>query len=357
MSAHLIRGFADIGRADRLVAGGKGASLGELTRAGVPVPAGFVVTTAAFERALAALDGGGDIRALIAGLPVDDHATLARVAADVRARVATGPVPDEVRAAIAEHYRRLGADAPVAVRSSATGEDAEDASFAGLQDTYLYVRGADEVIDRVRACWASLYNDHSVSYRLRRGHQEDGLAMGVVVQRMVDPRCAGVLFTRSPTTGDRSVVVVEACLGLGSALVGGDVTPDAYVVNKVTGEIVKRTVSVKVHRQVRDPSGAGVRTESVPEALRTAPCLDDDELRALVRIARRVEDLYGAPQDIEWAIVPSQAREGRPERRVVVLQSRPETVWAARTAAPVAAPKARPFDHVLDALSNRGAVE
>jgi len=217
MSGHLIRGLADIGRADRPVAGGKGASLGELTRAGIRVPPGFVVTTTAFERTLASIDPDGAARAQIAGLPPGDHAVVARVTADLRARVASAAPPADVRAAIIDGYRSLGTGALVAVRSSATGEDSEDASYAGLQDTYLCVRGADEVVDSVRACWASLYNDRSVTYRLRREHGEEGLAMAVVVQRMVEPRCAGVMFTRSPTTGDRSVVAVEACWGLGSA--------------------------------------------------------------------------------------------------------------------------------------------
>jgi pyruvate, water dikinase len=354
MSGHLIRDFADIGRSDRPVAGGKGASLGELTRAGIQVPPGFVVTTVAYERTLTSIDTEGTARAQIAGLPPGDHAAVARVAGGLRARIASADPPADVRAAIIDGYQALGAGALVAVRSSATGEDSEDASFAGLQDTYLCVRGVDEVVDRVRACWASLYNDHSVTYRLRRGHSEDGLAMAVVVQRMVDPRCAGVMFTRSPTTGDRSVVAVEACWGLGSALVSGDVTPDAYIVNKVTGEIIKRTISEKLHSHQRDPAGAGVVTTGVPDDLRTRPCLGAEELRALVRLGRRVEDHYGAPQDIEWAIagdLPAGAN-------IVVLQSRPETVWAGRaTAPPLAAPKARAFDHVLDALSKRRAAD
>ncbi|HEU5160027.1 MAG TPA: PEP/pyruvate-binding domain-containing protein [Streptosporangiaceae bacterium] len=353
MSDHLIRDFAGIGGADRPAAGGKGASLGELTRAGILVPPGFVVTTTAFERTLASIDPDGAARERVEILPPDDHAGVSHVAGELRARIASAPMPADVRAAIIEAYRALGDGALVAVRSSATGEDGEDASYAGLQDTYLCVRGATEVLDRVRACWASLYNDHSVGYRLRRGRGDGTPAMGVVIQRMVDPRSAGVMFTRSPTTGDRSVVAVEACWGLGSALVSGDVTPDAYVVSKVTGEIIKRTVSAKLHLHRRGPGGTGVVTADVPDELRARPCLDDDEIRALVRLARRVEDHYGAPQDIEWAI----ARDLPPGEDIVVLQSRPETVWGGRAAAPVAAPKARAFDHVLDSLSHRGAAE
>jgi pyruvate, water dikinase len=322
MRAQLIRDFADLGMSDRAVAGGKGASLGELTRAGIRVPPGFVVTTAAFPG-------------------VDDVPDDLEALAGVRDRVANVPVPDEVRTAIVEGYRALGDDVPVAVRSSATGEDAADASFAGLQDTYLWVRGAEDVLDRVRRCWASLYNERSVTYRRERGITEDGLGMAVVVQRMVDPRCSGVMFTRSPTTGDRSVVAIEACWGLGSALVSGDVTPDSYVVNKITGEVIKRVVAAKVCLHRRDPGG-GVLVEDVPEELQARPCLDDDELQELVRVARRAEDHYGEPQDIEWALA---------DDHVVLLQSRPETVWSGRDAAPVAAPKSRPFDHVLDSLS------
>jgi pyruvate,water dikinase len=366
MGAHLIRDFADIGLADRAAAGGKGASLGELTRAGIPVPPGFVVTTMAFERALAAVDPAGSLRGEISRLRPDDHDGIARVADDVRHRLGTAPVPPAIGAAIVARYHELSRDplrdrdgaashgVPVAVRSSATGEDAADASFAGLQDTYLWVRGADAVVDHVRKCWASLYNDRAVTYRLHRRHPEDGVAMGVVVQHMVDPRCAGVMFTRSPATGDRSVVAVEACWGLGSALVGGDVTPDSYVVNKVTGEIIKRAVAAKTRRHRRHPSGAGVLMEDVPEELRDEPCLTDDEIRALVRIGRRAERHYGTPQDIEWAL----AGDLPPEAGIVVLQSRPETVWSGRAAAPAAAPKRRAFDHVLDSLSggaDRGA--
>ena len=166
----------------------------------------------------------------------------------------------------------------------------------------MWVRGPDAVADHVRSCWASLYSVESVSYRRRRGIPEEALGMGVVVQRMVDPRCSGVMFTRSPTTGDRSVVAVEASWGLGSAIVSGHVTPDTYVVSKVTGEIVKRAVAGKLRRHQMAAGGAGVLDEEVPAELRNVPCLSDDEIRALARIARRVEDHYGAPQDIEWAI-------------------------------------------------------
>ena len=183
----------------------------------------------------------------------------------------------------------------VAVRSSATMEDSPEASFAGLQDSYLAVRGVDAVLDRVRSCWASLYNDESVSYRRRRGTGEGGLAMGVVVQRMVSPRAAGVMFTRSPVTGDRSVVAIEGTWGLGSALVAGEVTPDSFTVSKVTGEITGRRVSAKLRAHSFAPNGQGISAQPMPTALRRSPCLTDDEARALALVGRQVEEHYGVP--------------------------------------------------------------
>lgn len=352
-SAPLVRPIAGLGSGDRPVAGGKAASLGELLRAGVEVPAGCVVTTAAFERAMLAIDPGRSIAGLVSALDADDHAGVRAVTAGIRERVATAPLPGDLGAAILAGYRALGADVPVAVRSSATGEDAADASFAGLQDTFLWVRGADEVLDRVRRCWASLYSVESVTYRLRRGLEEGAMAMGVVIQRMVDARCSGVAFTRSPTTGDRSVITIEASWGLGSVVVSGEVTPDTWVVNKVTGEILRRRVSSKLRLHRPDPAGLGVVDEEVPADLREVPCLSDEEVRALARVARRVERHYGSPQDIEWAM----AREVAGPGGLLLLQSRPETVWSKRASAPLATPLARDFDHVIGLLGTPGSVE
>jgi pyruvate, water dikinase len=343
-----VLSLAEVGGGDRLLVGGKAASLGELTGAGIRVPPGFVVTTGAFEAAMRAIDPERSIVGEVAGLDPGDHEGVVRVTAGIRGRVASMPLPDGLRAAIGAAYRALGEDVPVAVRSSATGEDSADASFAGLQETCLWVRGADEVVDRVRRCWASLYSAESVSYRLRRGLPEERMAMAVVVQRMVDARCSGVMFTRSPTTGDRSVVAVEASWGLGSAVVSGAVTPDTYVVNKVTREVLRRTVASKLRRHRPDPLGGGVLDEEVPERLRDQPCLSDDELAALVEAARRVERHFGSPQDVEWAI----AGDLPAGENLFLLQSRPETVWSGRARAPLARPKARAFDHVVSALGS-----
>ena len=365
-----------VAAADAGVVGGKAASLGELSRAGVTVPPGFAVTTEAFALALTVIDADGALRAGIEALDPGDLAAIAAFAARVRALVADAPLPAEVTAAIEAGYAALGGgggggrDPDVAVRSSATVEDSAEASFAGLQDTYLGISGAAAVLEHVRRCWASLYNDESVAYRRRLGLPEAGVAMAVVVQRMVAPQAAGVMFTRSPVTGDRSVVAIEGTWGLGSALVSGDVTPDSWAVSKITGEITTRRVSpkLKIHRYhspehggvaLPGPSpgsaagpdaasavqgGARVTVADTPAELRDAPCLSDNEIRVLAAVARRVEAHYGAPQDIEWAVLDGDAPT---ESRVVLLQSRPETVWSARGSAPAGTPKPRAADHVL----------
>ncbi|GAA1262577.1 hypothetical protein GCM10009609_26950 [Pseudonocardia aurantiaca] len=345
--------FARIGRDDVPSAGGKGASLGELLRAGVRVPDGFVVTTAAFRDAMGVL--ADEVGRRVAGLDPGDADRLAAETAEIRQLVESAPPPTPVADAVLAGYARLSAEAgqpdlPVAVRSSATSEDSAEASFAGLQDTYLWVHGGQSVLDHVRRCWASLYSVESVTYRLRRGIPETDLAMAVVVQQMVGARSSGVMFTRSPQTGDRSVIALDASWGLGSAVVGGDVTPDSFVVNKVTGEIVRRTVATKTCWHQPDPSGHGIVEAEVPTQLRDVPSVDDEEIAELVAIARRVEAHYGCPQDIEWAVSRTAPRG----ENVFLLQSRPETVWAEKDAARhQTAPAARPFDHVFSMLGGR----
>ena len=413
----LVCALAEVGAGDRAAVGGKGASLGELIQAGIQVPDGYVVTVAAFEAALARLDPGGSIRREVARLPVGDEVAIARATEQIRARIREAPLPADVAAEIMAAYRALGGNLaalssggrgssggdpasggpgtggglgggggggvrgssgagpgggglgssgggpgsgghrsggePVAVRSSATGEDAAETSFAGLQDSYLWVRGDRDLLARVRDCWASLYSAESVGYRLRLKLAEQDVAMAVVVQRMVEPRCAGVMFTCSPTTGDRSVIAIEGCWGLGSALVGGDVTPDSFVVSKVTGDIVRRTVSVKLRMHKEGAGGAGVAVADVPAPLQEASCLDDRQIAALVRLGRRVEDHYGGPQDIEWAITEDGAAA---ESAVVLLQSRPETIWSRRRSGPVATAKASPVQHVFEQLGRVNVV-
>lgn len=339
--------FAEIGLDDRPHVGGKGGSLGELLRAGITVPPGFVVRTGAFEKFIEALEQEAPVRARVESLDPSDLAAITACSRELRARVEAGSLPEAVQMEIsAAHAALCGASAtPVAVRSSATTEDAADASFAGLQDTYLWVMGAAEALHRVRSCWASLYSTESISYRRQRGIPESGVAMGVVVQKMVDARSSGVMFTRSPTTGDRSVVTIEAAWGLGSAVVGGEVTPDRWVVSKITGEISVREISPKAIQHLPAVTG-GVEAVPVPEELQSASSMSDAELQMLRAIARRVERHYGRPQDIEWAVE-------RQSGEILLLQSRPETVWSSREAAPVARALDNPLAHVMSIFGGR----
>ncbi len=334
------RWFADVGITDRPTVGGKGGSLGELTRAGIAVPGGFVATTAAFELFLEGLEARESIRDKVEALDPDDLAAATALSAKLRARVMGEPMPAEVEAALTSAHAQLCADGqPVAVRSSATTEDAEDASFAGLQDTFLWVLTAADMATKVRECWGSLYSVESMVYRRKQHFPESGVAMAVVVQRMVDAKCAGVMFTRSPTTGDKSVITIEGAWGLGSSVVSGEVTPDRWVLGKITGEISVRDISDKHARQVPAPGGGIVEVENEGE-MRTAPCLTDEQLMGLREVGRRVERHYGKPQDIEWAL--DQAGD------ILLLQSRPETVWSIKDASAPVAPKLdNPLHHVM----------
>jgi pyruvate,water dikinase len=271
------RALADLRAADEALFGGKSASLGELIAAGIPVPPGFAASTEA-----------------------------------------------EVEE-IADAYRALGEPA-VAVRSSAIGEDSAETTFAGLQDTFLWVRGAEQVSAAVRDCRASLDNPEAVSYRERMGI-EGKPAMGVAVQEMVDAAVSGVMFTCNPVSGDPSTVAVNASWGLGVAVVGGEVTPDEYRVSKVTGEVLHRTIGPKRIQYVAGAEGA--EQVEVAADRQEVPCLDDRQLTSLIELGRRVEGHFGGHQDVEWAI------DG--EGELFVLQSRPVTTGAPKAAAPASA--------------------
>jgi pyruvate,water dikinase len=326
--------FEDYQPADAPVVGGKNSSLGTLFSAGLPVPPGFAVSADCYRKAMA--DGGlaAELDALTARLDPRDHAAVA--AAGVRARELIGSLDlaDGLAGAIRQAYAQLcgrcGDDAlPVAVRSSATCEDQPDASFAGEHDTYLWVRGADEVVRHVLRCWASLFTDRGIAYRLERGYTKAGEAMSVGVQQMVTPRAAGVAFTLNPSNGDRSQIAIDASWGFGEAVVSGEVTPDNFLVDKVMGTITKRTISAKTleYRLVDSDTVTAVPVDTERQSV---PCLCDEEIAAVAKLARRAEKHYRCPQDVEWALVgsPSSAPE------VLLLQSRPETVWSRRPKQP-----------------------
>jgi pyruvate,water dikinase len=302
---------------DVALVGGKSAHLGDLTQAGFPVPPGFAVTADAFDAVVQQhVDG------LLAGLDTDDVEALERKAEHVRAVVGTLDVPQEIARDVAEGYRRLGdelelPDPPVAVRSSAVAEDAADASFAGMQSTYLWLRGTDDVLAGVRRCWASYFNAEALAYRAQHG---GAAGMSVAVQYMVDARVAGVMFTINPVTGDPSSIAIDASYGLGVTVVGGDVTPDSYLYSKVTRELVRSEIGAKEIECVAAAGGGGTVLREVDEERRARLCLEPAEVARLADLGRSVERHYGRPQDLEWAI---DRRLGE----IFLLQARPETVW------------------------------
>ena len=281
------------------VVGGKAANLGVMTRAGFPVPPGVCVTTDAYRRVAssAVLDSIFD---RLADTPARETARLAALAGEARAALLAAPVPDFVAHAVVAGYARLGTDVPVAVRSSATAEDLPFASFAGQQDTYLNVVGADAVLQAVRRCWASLWTDRAVVYRSINAIDHRTVTLAVVIQRMVDSAIAGVLFTANSVTGRRGQAVIDASPGLGEAVVSGAVNPDHFVVNSASGEIVERRLGDK-RVIIRGRVGGGTEHVDRPASADGA-CLTDDQIRALAALGVGVEAHYGAPQDTEWAI-------------------------------------------------------
>jgi pyruvate, water dikinase len=324
--------------------GGKGASLARLTEAGVRVPAGFVVSTAAFRSAL-----GADLLAEIGALTgrVAEDATAGEheaVGARVRDLIGGVSLGARLTGAVADAYRALGPGAAVAVRSSSAAEDSVEHSFAGEHDTYLWVSGEERLLGRVRDCWASLFTARAMDYRRRAGLSSTGASMAVVVQLMVPARAAGVFMTLNPENGDRSKVACEAVWGLGEPLVSGSVTPDRFYLDKVTGEITHRRVVRKDVQLVRAGSGQGTSGVAVDPELREAPSVTEEELAELLRLARLVERHFGCPQDGEFAVGPGAGPEN-----VYLVQSRPETVWSRRPARP-AAHRGTVMDSILSHL-------
>ena len=326
MSSGHIRPLEELRRSDAAAFGGKSANLGELLSAGIPVPAGFAVSAGAFRDFVAATGLGGAIEramARAASGTVEDGAAASKAIGEA---MRFAPLPEAVRDELEERYaelaRETGTPEPaVAVRSSALGEDGEEATFAGQQESFLWVRGLEHVCDAVRDCWASLYTPRAISYRAARGAGGEEPAMGVTVQAMVDAEVSGVLFTCNPVSGDPSMVAIEASWGLGIAVVGGETTPDDFLVSKVTGEVVRRTVNAKEVEYVPDAAGRGTVRVEVPDGRRGEACLHEEHLTALVDLARRVERHYGSHQDVEWAL----ARGRRLPDALAVLQARPVT--------------------------------
>ena len=320
-----ISWFENLGLADVGTVGGKGANLGELTSAGLPVPGGFVVTSEAY---LAALDASGArarLREIQQNLDADDDAALNAACAESRSLILATPLPENVAAAITEAYEQLGGKLRVAVRSSGTSEDAGDTSFAGMNETFTNVVGVDDVLTRIVDCWASLYGKRSIAYRANAGMTEEP-TIAVIVQTMIPSERAGIMFTADPSTSDTSRIVIEAILGQGEAIVSGMVEPDTYRVNKVPLEILDVRVGRQDRQIIRGSDGADLEVPLSPtDAARQV--LSDSEILDIARLGLDVEKHYGSPQDIEWAYA---------DGKMWLVQSRPITTLNGPAAHPTA---------------------
>jgi pyruvate,water dikinase len=328
-----LRGIGSLAREDVAFAGGKGANLGELRRAGLPVPDAFVIGAPAYA---AFCDAGGlrdRIRARLEGLDVNDSAALREASNAVREMVLAAPIPGDIEQEIRASYASLvpEPDGAVAVRSSATAEDTAAASFAGMNETFLNIQGADALLQAVRRCWASLFGGRTIYYRAERGLPQAEMDIAVVVQRAIASTRAGVMFTADPASGAQDRIVIEGSFGLGESVVSGQVTPDRYVVEKGTGRVLERRIGRKALTIEPDPTG-GTQTRSLSGDESTSEVLDAREVAMLAGLGERIQRHYGAPQDTEWAF----ARSGE----VWILQSRPITTLPAeeRPAATTDAP-------------------
>ena len=340
-TAAAVRPFADLRRADVAYAGGKGANLGELTSAGLPVPPGFVIGAPAYSAFCAAAGLRERLAEVLDGIDVEDTAALEAAAARARELVLTSPMPAELEEAIAAALAELVGEGAVAVRSSATAEDTESASFAGMNETFLNMSGRAAVLDAVRRCWASLFGGRTVYYRATRGFPQADMDIAVVVQRQVRSMRAGVMFTVDPASGRADRIVIEGAPGLGESVVSGRVSPDRYVVDKASGAIVAREIRAK-ELAIEPAAGGGTATRALAAEEAGRPVLSDDEVAVLADLAHRIEGHYGSPQDTEWAF-----DEGG---RVWMLQSRPVTTLGGH---PVDATAAAPLVRGLGAAPGR----
>ena len=315
--------------------GGKNASLGELIRADIPVPPGFSVTTEAYNEFLNQSDLKEKIEQILSKIDLQDVASGEAASQAIREQMAYTPMPKRIEEEIISNYQALAQvfdvpDLPVAVRSSATAEDLPGASFAGQQDTFLWVKGDQEVLKKIKLCMSSLFTSRAISYRMKMGFPHEKVLMSVGVQKIVDARAAGVMFTLNPLNGDPSKVVIEGNWGLGETVVSGQVNPDKFMVDKVTMDI-ERTISQKLVECVYDARKETVAHVDIPPNRREMQCIEDGEVTELVRYAKRIEDFYRCPQDIEWAV---DWQKPFPFN-IYMLQSRPETVWSQQKKEPV----------------------
>lgn len=329
----LVLWFEELRKEDVPIVGGKNANLGEMIKAGIPVPPGFAITAYAYRKFIEETGIAQKIYGIIQETVTDmnNPQQYEEASRKIRELIESTPMPKEIEEAIRNAYAQLNmrtnaSEVFVAVRSSATAEDLPDASFAGQQETFLNVRGVDELLGKTVKCWSSLFTPRAIFYRTQKGFPHEKVLISVGVQRMVNSRAAGVMFTIDPVTGDPSKIVIEGNYGLGESVVSGAVTPDDYIVDKKTLKILEKRIGKKTVEYVRDPeTGKTVHLEVSPER-QAQPCLTDEEIVKLAELGKKIEEHYGKPQDIEWAIERSASFPDN----IFIVQSRPETVWSMR---------------------------
>lgn len=331
--------------------GGKNASLGELLHADIPVPPGFAVTTSAYRFFL---EQGGlkdRINEMLQEVTADDVESGERASKSIRRLIEDTEISEDLQDYISEFYRRLSKRCnvpavPVAVRSSATAEDLPGASFAGQQDTFLWVRGVDNVLKYVKRCWSSLFTARAIYYRAKMGFPHDKVEISVGIQKMANAWTAGVMFTLNPATGDRASIAIDANWGFGESVVSGECTPDNFIVNKITNDITKKSIGHKTILYTRDPKTHSVVKQDVPAERTDTQCVIDEDAIKLAQVGKKIEKHYGRPMDIEWAIdkdTPGKAK-------IMILQSRPETVWSDKKIKPVSEKRSSALEHICAGL-------
>jgi len=340
--------FEELTKNDIPLVGGKNANLGEMIQAKIPVPPGFAVTAHAYYEFITKTGIAEKIYRIIGETVTDvnNPSQYEEASKKIRTLIESTSMPAEIEKPIRDAYNQLNKQAEgsdragvfVAVRSSATAEDLPDASFAGQQETFLNVKGADDLIDKTIKCWSSLFTPRAIFYRDQKGFKHEQVLISVGVQRMVNSKTAGVIFTLDPVTGETDKIVIEANWGLGESVVSGAVTPDHYVVDKQTLSIVDKKIAKKTVEYIRDIETGRTVHADVAKGRQEQPCLNDEEIRRLAEIARTIEEHYGKAQDIEFAV----DRDLSFPDSVFIVQSRPETVWSVKKEAPLVE-KPKPF--------------
>lgn len=351
VSEQLVCWFEECRKDAVPLVGGKNSSLGELINAGIRVPPGFAITTNAYRFFLERGNIAKELEQLVDGLDESDLEALNNASTQARRMIEETPFPVELEDEIAERYRVLSNHCcmpatPVAVRSSATAEDLPDASFAGQQDTFLWIRGVDGVLDRVKCCISSLYTARAIAYRVKNNFKHSEVAISVGIQKMANAWTAGVMFTLNPTNGDRSSIVIDSNFGFGESVVSGEVTPDNFVVNRISDEITARTISCKeIYYAVDQVSQTSIRTELPPERQNIQSLLDEEVIE-LAKMGKLIEQHYGRPMDVEWAVDKTVPTGGN----IFILQARPETVWSSKPKKPVSQVKSSAVEHILSSV-------